>query len=79
MSILRDEILNIMIAGRDTTAALLTFVFYCLSLHPEVLARLRAEILQTVGKDRRPTYDDLRNMKYLRAVINETLRLFPPV
>lgn len=39
-------------------------------MHPEVLNRLRDEILTVVGPERRPTYDDLREMKYLRAVIN---------
>ncbi|KAL4063269.1 cytochrome P450 [Scleroderma yunnanense] len=77
--VIRDEILNIMIAGRDTTATTLTFTIYRLSQHPEVLQRLRAEILDKVGKSRRPTYEDLREMKYLRAVINEILRLYPPV
>lgn len=43
---------------------------YCLAMHPEVLKRLRDEILTVVGPERRPTYDDLREMKYLRAVIN---------
>ena len=41
--------------------------------------RLREEVLSVVGPTRRPTYDDIRNMKFLRAVINETLRLYPPV
>ncbi|KAH8119743.1 cytochrome P450 monooxygenase pc-1 [Phellopilus nigrolimitatus] len=77
--ILRDEILNIMIAGRDTTAATLAFALYCLAMHPEVLKRLREEILTVVGSERNPTYDDLKEMKFLRAVINETLRLYPPV
>lgn len=77
--IIRDEILNIMIAGRDTTAATLTFAIYQLSQHPEVLQRLRIEILNKVGNSRRPTYDDLRDMKYLRAVLNEILRLYPAV
>lgn len=77
--VIRDEILNIMIAGRDTTAATLTFVVYMLAQHPDVLRRLREEILSKVGSSRRPTYDDMRDMKYLRAVINETLRLYPPV
>ncbi|TDL14680.1 cytochrome P450 [Rickenella mellea] len=78
-TILKDETLNIMIAGRDTTAATLTFLVYALCLHPEVLAKLRSEVLAKVGPTQRPTYDDLRDMKYLRAVINEVLRLFPPV
>ncbi|KAH7930329.1 cytochrome P450 [Leucogyrophana mollusca] len=77
--VIRDEILNIMIAGRDTTAGTLTFVVYMLSQHPEVLRRLREEILSKIGSSRRPTYDDMRDMKYMRAVINETLRLYPPV
>ncbi|CAL1701110.1 unnamed protein product [Somion occarium] len=77
--VLHDEILNIMIAGRDTTAGTLTFLVYLLSQHPQALQRLRREILSVVGPTRRPTYDDIREMKFLRAVINETLRLFPSV
>ncbi|KAL4249120.1 cytochrome P450 family protein [Abortiporus biennis] len=77
--VLRDETLNILVAGRDTTASTLTFIIYFLSTHPEVMTRLRQEILDRVGSARRPTYDDIREMKYLRAVINETLRLYPPV
>ncbi|KAJ7703697.1 cytochrome P450 [Mycena rosella] len=78
-TILRDEILNISVAGRDTTASLLTFVIYMLTDHPAVLAKLRAEILATVGSARAPTPADFREMKYLRAVLNETLRLYSPV
>ena len=44
-----------------------------LSQHPEALAKLRNEILNRVGPSRRPDYDDLKDMKYLRAVINGTL------
>ncbi|KAI5115351.1 hypothetical protein M0805_004636 [Coniferiporia weirii] len=78
--ILKDETLNIMIAGRDTTAATLTFVVYMLALHPEVVQCLRAEILERVGPTRKPTYDDIRKMKYLGAYeCSETLRLYPPV
>ncbi|KAH7875855.1 cytochrome P450 [Lentinula edodes] len=77
--ILRDEIMNLAVAGRDTTASLLTFTAYMLSQHPEILRKLRSEILAIVGPNRRPTYDDFRDMKYLRAVLNETLRLYPPV
>ncbi|KAJ7056011.1 cytochrome P450 [Mycena amicta] len=78
-TILRDEILNISVAGWDTTASLLTFTIYMLAEHPQVLSTLRAEILRVVGPNRRPGYDDLREMKYLRAVLNETLRLYSPV
>ncbi|PCH42809.1 cytochrome P450 monooxygenase pc-3 [Wolfiporia cocos MD-104 SS10] len=78
-TVLHDEVLNILIAGRDTTAASLTFAVYFLCVYPDVLKRLRAEVLQKVGPHGRPTYADIKEMKYLRAVINETLRLYPPV
>ncbi|KIM86025.1 hypothetical protein PILCRDRAFT_816571 [Piloderma croceum F 1598] len=78
-TVLRDEILNIMMAGRDTTASTITFAIYLLATNSAVLARLREEILSKVGPSARPTYDDIRDMKYLRALINETLRLYPAV
>ncbi|KAI0630296.1 cytochrome P450 [Trametes polyzona] len=78
-NLIHDETLNILLAGRDTTACTLTFAVYRLAEHPDVLKRLRQEVLDIVGPTRRPTYEDVRNMKYLRAVINETLRLYPPV
>ncbi|KAJ6601659.1 cytochrome P450 monooxygenase pc-2 [Mycena sp. CBHHK59/15] len=75
-TILRDEILNISVAGRDTTASLLTFTIYMLAEHTNVLSKLRAEILSKVGALRRPTHDDFRELKYLRA---KSLRLYSPV
>lgn len=51
-------------------ASTLTFVIYLLSDHPDVLNRLRSEILETVGQRGRPTYEDMKEMKFLRAVIN---------
>ncbi|OCH92311.1 cytochrome P450 monooxygenase pc-2 [Obba rivulosa] len=77
--VLHDEVLNILIAGRDTTASTLSFVVYLLCQHPEVLQRLRQEVLAIVGPTRMPTYEDMKDMKYLRAVLNETLRLYTPV
>ncbi|KAI0799694.1 cytochrome P450 monooxygenase pc-3 [Irpex lacteus] len=77
--VLRDEVLNIMIAGRDTTASMLTVTIYFLSQYPDVLRRLRQEVIDTVGTQERPTYDNIRVMKYLRAVINESMRLYPAV
>ncbi|PCH39905.1 cytochrome P450 monooxygenase pc-1 [Wolfiporia cocos MD-104 SS10] len=77
--LIADETLNILLAGRDTTAGTLTFSLYFLASHPNVLKRLRDEILERVGSTRYPDFDDLKEMKYLRAFINETLRLFPAV
>lgn len=69
-TVLKDEILNILIAGRDTTAATLTFAFYLLSQHPDATDRLRQEVLEHVGPNARPTHETITNMKYLRAFIN---------
>nr|GAT60764.1 cytochrome P450 monooxygenase [Mycena chlorophos] len=74
-----DQTMNILFAGRDTTAATITFLTYCLATHPPVLARLRAEIASELGELRDPSFEDIKQMKLLRATINETLRLFPPV
>ena len=55
----------------------LTSSLYCLARNPAILAKLRAEIL-SIGKDTVPTYEDARGMRYLRAFVNEVLRMFPP-
>jgi cytochrome P450 len=77
--VIRDQIIAVLLAGRDTTAATLSWTFHELGHHPGVYARLRQEILSIVGPDRTPTYDDLKNMKYLSHTLNETLRLYPAV
>lgn len=45
--------------------------------HPEVVEKLRAEILERVGLHGVPTYTDLKEMKYLQNVLRETLRIYP--
>eukprot|EP01114_Cavostelium_apophysatum_P023509 TRINITY_DN8882_c0_g1_i1.p1 TRINITY_DN8882_c0_g1~~TRINITY_DN8882_c0_g1_i1.p1 ORF type:complete len:516 (+),score=127.62 TRINITY_DN8882_c0_g1_i1:105-1652(+) len=75
---LRDIILNFMIAGRDTTAATLSFLFHSLSQNPRVEAKLIAEIDEKL-QNRLPDYDSVKSMPYLSAAVDETLRLFPPV
>ncbi|KAF8317438.1 cytochrome P450 monooxygenase pc-3 [Clavulina sp. PMI_390] len=77
--VIRDSLMNLLIAGRDTTALLLTWTTYLLSQHPNALAKLRKEILDVIGPTNRPTSESMRELKYLRAVLNESLRLFPPV
>ncbi|KAI0667717.1 cytochrome P450 monooxygenase pc-3 [Trametes maxima] len=75
--VLRDETLNMLVAGSETTASTLTFITYLLCLYPDVFKRLRAEVTETLDPSRMPTFDDVKRLKYLRAVINETLRLYP--
>ncbi|KAH7107826.1 cytochrome P450 monooxygenase pc-3 [Auriculariales sp. MPI-PUGE-AT-0066] len=77
---IRAEVLNLLLATRDTMAAVLTYTTYCLANHPHVERKLREEIERVMGDgDRVPGPEDLKKMRYLRAVINEVLRLFPPV
>ncbi|KAF9969182.1 hypothetical protein BGZ73_008589 [Actinomortierella ambigua] len=75
---LRDMLMNFMIAGRDTTASLLTWSFWYLAHHPDVVERMREEIDRFVG-DRVPDFEDIRQLKYMKQVVNEVLRLRPPV
>ncbi|KAI1634446.1 cytochrome P450 [Biscogniauxia mediterranea] len=75
--VIRDQVVGVLLAGRDTTASTLSFALYLLARRPDAVRRLRREILATVGPDRPPTYADLKAMKYLQNVMNETLRLYP--
>lgn len=77
--VLRDQILAVLIAGRDTTAATLSWALYELARHPAVVERLRHEVLAALGPQRAPTYADLKDMRFLRHVLSETLRLYPAV
>lgn len=77
--VLRDQIVAVLLAGRDTTAGTLSWAFYELGGRPDVVARLRAEVVSVVGPDRVPTYADLKGMKYLQSVLSETMRLYPAV
>lgn len=75
---LRDEVITIFVAGHETTAVLLTWLFHALSSRPEIEQRLHAEASQALG-GRLPEFADLTSFPYLRLTIDETLRYFPPV
>jgi cytochrome P450 len=77
--VLRDQLVSVLLAGRDTTACTLAWSIYELSLQPQIVTKLRQEIINHIGLERAPTYQDLKEMKYLQHVINETLRLYPVV
>jgi cytochrome P450 len=65
--VLRDQIVAILLAGRDTTAAALSWTFYELARHPQIVRTLRREILEVVGFETLPTYEHLKSMRYLQA------------
>ncbi|KAJ1694665.1 hypothetical protein LUZ63_011363 [Rhynchospora breviuscula] len=73
---LRDDLMTLLIAGHETSAAVLTWTFYLLSKEPEVMAKLQEEVDRVLG-DRMPTIDDMKKLIYTTRVINESLRLYP--
>jgi cytochrome P450 len=74
---LRDECVSIYLAGVDTTATALTWIWYLLDEHPEVNCKLRAEINAVLDK-RQPTFAAIANLQYTKLVIQEALRLYSP-
>lgn len=76
-AILRTQLMNVLLVGRDTTASLLSNLWFVLARLPEIWAKLKEEISQLNSE--KPTYQKLNETKYLRHCINESLRLNPPV
>jgi cytochrome P450 len=73
---LRDDLMTMLIAGHETTAAVLTWALFELVRNPECLKAAREEIDRVVG-DREPNFEDIKNMKYVRLVVAESLRMYP--
>ncbi|PQP97604.1 hypothetical protein Pyn_39913 [Prunus yedoensis var. nudiflora] len=73
---LRDDLMTMLIAGHETSAAVLTWTFYLLSTEPSVMSKLQEEADSVLG-DRYPTIEDVKKLKYATRVINESLRLYP--
>lgn len=73
---LRDDLMTMLIAGHETTAAVLTWSLFELVRNPECMAAAHAEIDRVIG-DKTPTLEDIREMKYIRLIIAETLRMYP--
>ncbi|KAF2307371.1 hypothetical protein GH714_026682 [Hevea brasiliensis] len=73
---LRDDLMTMLIAGHETSAAVLTWTFYLLSKEPSVMSKLQNEVDSVLG-DRFPTIEDMKKLKYTTRVINESLRLYP--
>jgi cytochrome P450 len=73
---LRDDLMTMLIAGHETTAAVLTWALFELTRNPECLKAAREEIDRVVG-DREPNLADIKEMKYIRLVVAESLRMYP--
>ena len=78
---LRDQLLFALVASRDTTAAMLSWMFLMLAKHPAAFVRLRSEIVNDFGTEEEPkniSMNTLKRCRYLQWVMYETLRLYPP-
>lgn len=76
--LIRDQLLTMLIAGHDTSTALLAWTLYLVGRHPEVMARLQAEVGTVLGAEA-PTPDRVSHLEYLDQVVKESLRLYPPI
>jgi cytochrome P450 len=75
---MRDELITLLLAGHETTASTLGWTCHLLDRNPEVAERIRAEAIEVLG-DREPVYEDLRKLAYTTMVVEEVMRLYPPV
>lgn len=75
---LLDEVITLLVAGHETVSVTLAWAFHLLGEHPEVLSKLQQEI-EIVLNGHPPNPDDYIRLPYTRMIIEETLRLFPPV
>lgn len=75
---IRDQLLTMLIAGHDTSTALLAWAIYLLTTHPDTLQRVQEEVRDTLGSQA-PTSETTNQLGLLDRVIKESLRLYPPI
>ena len=75
---IRNEMIVLFMAGHETTANTLAWVWYLLSQSPEVEKKLHEELDSVLGNSE-PSYDDVPKLVYTRAILDEAMRLYPPV
>ncbi|WP_018548600.1 cytochrome P450 [Streptomyces sp. LaPpAH-108] len=73
----RKQVITFLVAGHETTSGALSFALYYLARHPEVAARARAEVDRVWGDTPEPGYDQVAKLRYVRRVLDESLRLWP--
>ncbi|GII77556.1 cytochrome P450 [Sphaerisporangium rufum] len=74
---LHREVLNIIIGGYETTSNSVAWLIHLIGQHPDVQARLHAEVDEVLG-GRVPAFDDVPRLVYTRMIVDETLRLYTP-
>jgi cytochrome P450 len=74
---LRDQLITYFLAGQETTALTLFYSFFLLAQNPDAERHLQTELKSVLG-DRLPAADDLERLPYSEAVVNESMRLYPP-
>ncbi|KAK2048389.1 cytochrome P450 [Colletotrichum somersetense] len=74
---IRAQLLSMILAGRDTTASTLSALFWILARDGAVMGKLRREVDELQG--RKPSWEEMKDMKYLNMVLKEILRLYPTV
>jgi len=73
-----DEVMTLIVAGSETSATTLNWTWYCLSQYPDVLARVQQEVDQA-SYDETPGFEHIEELPYIRQVVEEVLRIYPPV
>lgn len=74
---IRGHVMNILVVGRDTTASLLSSLFFTLAQRSDVHSKLQKEVVYLNGRS--STYEDIKEMKYLNYAIKEALRMYSVV
>ena len=74
---IRNQVITFLIAGHETTSGALSFALYFLTQHPEIQAGARAEVDEVWGADGDPEYGEVAKLRYVRRVLDESLRLWP--
>jgi cytochrome P450 / NADPH-cytochrome P450 reductase len=74
---IRAQCVTFLVAGHETTSGLLSFAVYFLLKNPEVMDRARTEADEVLGSTAAPTYEQVHRLRYVRQVLDETLRLWP--
>jgi cytochrome P450 len=77
-NLIRDQLMTMLIAGHDTSTALLSWALYLLGKHPQVLEQVQDEIDRVIGSDV-PSMEQVNHLHYLGRVVDEALRLYPPI